>query len=1074
MRLFAVLTATTVLVAPAAAADRVLSGAQPAWVIDNKVPAPPTGEPTMPVDILLSDQQAFLEPGRTSIFSRQVLRIATVEGLVAGNISLPWRPDKDSITVHSLKIIRGNEVVDILARGQTFSVLRRETNLENAMLDGVLTGNIQPEGLQVGDILDLSYTLTSQDPVLKGTSELTAIFPQIPVGRYHLSVRWPSDFPIRHRESGGLVSPKIVRDRSGELIRYSLDNIAPASLPKGAPPRFLLGKMLEMTSFKDWAEIGALLSPLFQKAAVIPPSGPLRTEVEKIRTASSDPSRRAELALALVQDRIRYVALAMGDGGLVPDSAETTWGRRFGDCKAKTALLLAILREFGIEAVPVAVNNQFNDGMDQRLPMVGLFNHVLVRATIGGKHYWLDGTRVGDASLERIQVPSLSWGLELLPANGKLVRIMPDPLSQPDSETLLEFDASAGLSLPAPGRIEMIFRQDRALAMNSAVLSLPPHQRDQAFRDLVNRQYDGLDISSVTSRFDKATGEYRLVYQGKRRLDWAGKSLSLDAGFGPRPDLDRKPGVEQQIPVALGYPIFNRKRLTLKLPADFIARKSQSFEPVAVTLAGIEYRRSANWTKDGFTIESSERSLVPEVSWAAVNAATGQFDQLQTNVSLNVPAGYKAGDEELQALTSTKLTEEDDLVDRAIKLMDNGRLDEALKDLNAALAKAPNSEYALANRAIVYIWLQNDVAAKADLEATERLNPRNAVAARARGLQAFIAGNDGGAVEWFTKAIDYEPANAFAFGYRGLAAFRLRNYDQAIADTSRALELSPDWRELRFIRAEIQRRRGNPQAALEEVATLKGSEEPEVQSRLAFLYRRLDRWSDAEAALQKVAAKDGSARVLLERAKLRPRADLANRQADLEAYLKKEPTSPQGIAELAKVLEERGDQAGALKLYNRGIAALSDGAYLKLRRGILLIRMGRATEGRRDLAALPAATKASDYNDRCWVRATAGIDLDKALADCNAGLKLRPDSRPLMDSRGFTYLRLGKLDEALSDFNRALAKGDMAASLMGRSLVWQRKGNLEKAEADRKAAVEIDPEIVEEYNGYLSHKQDGT
>ena len=57
---------------------------------------------------------------------------------------------------------------------------------------------------------------------------------------------------------------------------------------------------------------------------------------------------RAQAALGLVQDRIRYVALAMGTGGLVPADAATTWSRRFGDCKGKTVLLLAMLRALGV------------------------------------------------------------------------------------------------------------------------------------------------------------------------------------------------------------------------------------------------------------------------------------------------------------------------------------------------------------------------------------------------------------------------------------------------------------------------------------------------------------------------------------------------------------------------------------------------------------------------------------------------------------------------------------------------------------------------------------------------------
>jgi transglutaminase-like putative cysteine protease len=81
------------------------------------------------------------------------------------------------------------------------------------------------------------------------------------------------------------------------------------------------------------------MAPLYEKAAAIPAQGPLRSELERIQSLSPDPKVRTEAALALVQDRVRYVALEMGAGGYVPTDAETTWSRRYGDCKGKTALL---------------------------------------------------------------------------------------------------------------------------------------------------------------------------------------------------------------------------------------------------------------------------------------------------------------------------------------------------------------------------------------------------------------------------------------------------------------------------------------------------------------------------------------------------------------------------------------------------------------------------------------------------------------------------------------------------------------------------------------------------------------
>lgn len=78
---------------------------------------------------------------------------------------------------------------------------------------------------------------------------------------------------------------------------------------------------------------------------------------------------RAAAALKLVQQDVRYIYIGLNGGNLSPATAEETWQRRYGDCKAKTVLLLALLRELGIEAEAVLVNNSgADDGLDERLP----------------------------------------------------------------------------------------------------------------------------------------------------------------------------------------------------------------------------------------------------------------------------------------------------------------------------------------------------------------------------------------------------------------------------------------------------------------------------------------------------------------------------------------------------------------------------------------------------------------------------------------------------------------------------------------------------------------------------------
>jgi tetratricopeptide (TPR) repeat protein len=102
-------------------------------------------------------------------------------------------------------------------------------------------------------------------------------------------------------------------------------------------------------------------------------------------------------------------------------------------------------------------------------------------------------------------------------------------------------------------------------------------------------------------------------------------------------------------------------------------------------------------------------------------------------------------------------------------------------------------------------------------------------------------------------------------------------------------------------------------------------------------------------------------------------------------------------------------------------------------------------------------------NARCWARALRGQELDKALADCNAALKSRPDTAAFLDSRGLVRLRMGDLDKSIADYDAALRLQPHSAwSLYGRGLAKVRKGLTSAGEADIAAATAVQPRIEDE------------
>jgi tetratricopeptide (TPR) repeat protein len=1063
------LTGAALCARPALAADVLKFSPAPAWVVPQTIPDTATKAANAPAAILLSDQQIQLLPGKITSFAEVAVKLQTPEGLSAGNIAFPWNPAFDAVTVNKLHIIRGGKVIDVLAAGQTFTVARRETNLDAATLDGTLTAALQPEDLQAGDIVDFAVTIEHSDPTLKNHVESGfATWNSVPVELAHSRIVWPASMKLVTSLPQATSAGRQFTENGHDVFEITARALEPIVPPKSAPLRFRIGRLGEVSDFQSWADLADLFRPLFEAAAVVPSSGPLRDEVENIRREAHTPQERARLALQLVENRVRYVDLAMGTGGLVPASAAMTWARRFGDCKAKTALLLALLHELGIDAEPVLAHHRMGDALSGLVPMVGNFDHVLVRAHLGAKDYWLDGTRTGDTDLDSIRVPDLGWVLPLT-AKASLVHLVPPPLTKPSLERRIDIDASAGLYAPVNVSVEEIYRDDTAVALNTLYSALSSDQRDEALRSEAKGFLDSFSVNSSSVQYDKDKRELNLTIKGSAKLNWKdGWSFVPTSTVGFNPDFDRAPGSLHDVPVAISYPDFSKDIATIRLPAG-VAGNQKLSPAVHEKLAGSEYDRSETVTGDVLTVESSARSLMSEVPYKEAVAAAPRIKALYNDdVYLRIPDGYRLTAADQPGLAGEVLSSAGEYINRGNTYLNNSKFDEAIADFTAALKLDPNNNTALTDRGLGFVWKREFDQAEKDLSAALSRDPDHTVALRAEGLMAELKGDCIKAVDLYSRSLAKEPDNSFALGHRANCETALSKFNAALADSEQALRVDPTWLDLRLMRANIFVLQNNRAAATRE-AELAVSEAPHSQSALVIagkVYGRLGMNKEAMAEFDRALAIKPSADIFLTRAQFRPAFEKVERMADIDEALKLSPNDSDTLLAKGYYLTEAGQFAEALRYYDRAVKSdhsVDTGA----NRAVALYKLGRTAEAEKVFSGLRTQAKtAVELNDLCWIKATAGILLDSALEECRDALQMRPDTGPFLDSLGMVLLKLGKTDEALDAYNKAIAKNVGADSLMGRAFVYLHKGERASAETDAAAARKVSPNIDEVFANY--------
>ena len=628
----------------AQAADNIDYGTAPAWV------EPPPRSSSEPIDegafyVRFNDTQVRVTDLGTSTFSTYRIKIMQPEALQIGNLNVAWNPDTTDVTVNRLIIHRDGQPLDML-KDHKFRVFQREGRLEQAMLDGFLTANLQIPGLRIGDEIEFAITVIEHSTVFGANVFGALALPvELAPGTYRLGLSWTPG----HRPRW-LTSPDI-EDRvssTSSSVSTVLDDPGKLSVPREAPSRYGIGRFIQFSSFKDWSDLSRKTFDLFDAASQLPDDAGLDARIQKIAQAG-DQHAKAIDALALVQDSIRYVYTGMDGGNYVPASAHETWDRRFGDCKGKSALLLGILKRLGIEAQSVLVSTAGADGLDAWLPSPDFFDHVVLRILVDGRRYWLDGTRTGDSHLLSDDEVPYRWVLPLSAEGETLQKIAYLPPKQPREIDLFDIDATAGTEEMAKVKFTRVLRGDKAFATN---LNLKTQTTESSRQTLMKAFAGGWFAPEDASwEFDERSGALAMRISGKVDLEWesddSGPSLALPGGGFYPPDKRERPKDEDQTaPYANEPGRFSCSLTRMHLPRLPKGHWETGANKIDQVIGGVAYYRQVNLKDDTISLVRSSRTQLAEISSAAAeeaNAMIPGFDN--SKVTVETHKGSRSVDE---------------------------------------------------------------------------------------------------------------------------------------------------------------------------------------------------------------------------------------------------------------------------------------------------------------------------------------------------------------------------------------------------------------------------------------------
>lgn len=223
------------------------------------------------------------------------------------------------------------------------------------------------------------------------------------VSTQHSSLKfsYPSKIKINRKE----VNVRMKRsERQSDIITdtWELNNIKAMeaepygiSLAEQIPCVYLMPSSLVYDNYEgnadNWKEYGEWIYSLYDGRNDISESE--KPKLETLLKDIPDTLERIRILYKYMQGNTRYVAITLGLGGFQPFDAKTVFETGYGDCKALTNYMFALLKFSGIKSFPALVSSgRYIEKIFSDFPNFQQFDHVILCVPCQQDTIWLECT----------------------------------------------------------------------------------------------------------------------------------------------------------------------------------------------------------------------------------------------------------------------------------------------------------------------------------------------------------------------------------------------------------------------------------------------------------------------------------------------------------------------------------------------------------------------------------------------------------------------------------------------------------------------------------------------------------
>ncbi len=330
------------------------------------------------IELVEDERYTFDDLGRMNHVGRIIYKVLTQKGAEDwDSLSVGWEPWHEARPVIRARVIAPDFTVHTLDPNTVTEAPARGGDYKEYSDDKRLRAPFP--AIAPGVVVEEEYTETETAPLFApgrvGRIELG--LEDVTVAHSRVVFDAPSALPLR-TDQMLLPDVKPVRtEANGRVtLTFDVDSIDGADVRESnLPPDFVSLPIIAFATGASWqsiaADYGKIVDNLSDSAAV-------KAVVEPLIEGKKSTTEKEAAIVDYLDREVRYTGIEFGEAAIVPHDPAETLAKKYGDCKDKATLLVAMLRAAGIPANVALLNVESRIDSPLDLPGMGMFDHAIV------------------------------------------------------------------------------------------------------------------------------------------------------------------------------------------------------------------------------------------------------------------------------------------------------------------------------------------------------------------------------------------------------------------------------------------------------------------------------------------------------------------------------------------------------------------------------------------------------------------------------------------------------------------------------------------------------------------------